>query len=133
MAAVEGTSTDPLSPTASNFSNIVVLSNRVSWTVDVVASNFNFTDNVVAESEDLPGGAGLDVSDISVAITGVNALPGLGGEFSLSTTQQDIAQGTRTQGWTSLGIAGTGYAIAVDGDEAPGTYVATVTYTITAP
>jgi hypothetical protein len=132
MAMYDSADADQIEPTSTNFSDIVVLSNRATWTVDVFATAFTFTDNVATDGVAVPE-FGLAVTDISVAITGANALATLEGDFSLSIAPQDIASGTRTQGWTSLGIDGAGYAIAVDGDEAPGTYQTTVTYTITAP
>jgi hypothetical protein len=80
--------------------------------------------------------AGLALSDITVdpsAVAGVDGITSINDTFVLSTAEQSIAAGTRTLGWTSLGIAGNAYRINVSGDEAPGTYDTTVTYTITAP
>ena len=129
MTVVEDGAAADLEPTSSNFGDIVVLSNRASWTVDVAAADFTFTDNVATDGVDVDA-YGLALSDISVAITGADT--SVGASFTLGTNQ-DIASGSRTTGWRSLGIAASGYRITVNGDEAPGTYVATVTYTVTAP
>lgn len=123
-----------LDPTSSNFDDIVVLSNRGAWVVNVSATAFAFVDNVLAGEV----AAGLALSDITVdptvtTATATGGLSSINDTFALSTVAQSIASGTRTQGWTSLGISGDNYRISINGDEAPGTYITTVTYTITAP
>lgn len=137
LALVEGGVAGSLGPTFSNFGDIVVLSNRGAWTVDVEASAFVFIDDVITTGEDVPNGAGLALSDITIdpsaVAGGPNGITSINDTFTLSTVEQSIAAGTRTQGWTSLGIGGSAYSIAVSGDEGPGTYDTTVTYTITAP
>ena len=53
------------------------------------------------------------------------------GAFKLNGDR--VAEGKQTQGWRPLGISGADYRLFVDGTETPGTYTATVTYSITAP
>lgn len=118
FAAVEA---GELVPTDTNFDDIVVFVNRYnSWTVSVQASPLL----------DGTGSAplGLSLGDITVTPSNTDLSP-----YSLSTTDTDIASGTKTSGFQSLGIAGSDYRVAVDGDEAPGDYTTTVTYTLTAP
>lgn len=110
-----------LEPTDSNFTDIIVFSNRENWQVDVEATDF--TD------------PGLALNRISVIPSGSlgNNIWWRANNFVLSTNATEIANGPRTQGWRSLGISGSDYRLAVDGTEAPGTYTTTVTYTISAP
>jgi len=132
LALVESGVAGNLDPTFTNFGDVVVLSNRGSWVVTVAATNFDFQpDDSVGD-----GAAGLALSDITVdigATAGSNGITSINDTFALSFDPQTIVAGTRTQGWTPLGIGGNSYSIAVSGDEAPGTYDTTVTYTITAP
>lgn len=52
----------------------------------------------------------------------------------LSNSEQLTAFSIRsTSGWKSLGFNGLDYRVKVDGDEDPGEYATTVTYTIVEP
>ncbi len=120
-----------IAPTAvSNFGGVVVFSNRGTWNVTVAATALVHTDNLTLGVT----GNGVALSDITVTPSGT---PGLNvsevaDDWNL-TTATSIANGVRTQGWRSLGFSGGDYRLAVNGDEDPGTYTTTVTYTIAAP
>ncbi len=132
MNAIDAGGSAPLAPTSTtNFGDIIVLSSRALWRVDVVSTLFVFTADVVAGQ----AAAGLDLDDVTVVPSGTKGtnVTTVAASFNLSTTSSPIANGQRTQGWRSLGISGSDYSLTVDGDEAPGTYVATVTYSIAAP
>ena len=85
--------------------------------------------------------AGLALSDIRVersrpqdAIVGPGNSATYATSWTLSTVSTEIASRTgATGGWRSLGFSGWDYRVAVDGDEAPGTYTTVVTYSLTAP
>jgi hypothetical protein len=120
-----------LAPTdVSAFGGVVVFSNRATWNVTVGASILDFVDSLGLSVT----GNGVALSDISVTPSGT---PGLNvSDVSTNwdlTTSTSIANGVRTQGWRSLGFSGGDYRLAVNGDENPGTYTTTVTYTIAAP
>ena len=120
-----------LQPTAvSNFGDVIVFSNRATWNVTVATTGIDFLDDVVAGLR----GNGVALSDITVTPTGAigTNVTSVSTSWSLATTTS-IANGVRTQGWSSLGFSGDDYRLAVNGDEDPGTYTTTVTYTIAAP
>jgi hypothetical protein len=108
------------------------------WSLHVIATPFAFSG---------PGDpAGLALSDVRVergATSGLvqNAIPVGGGgnngyatSWSLSSTAQRIAwRNGGTGGWRSLGFSGWDYTLRVHGDEAPGSYLTTVTYFLTFP
>ena len=119
-----------LAPTAvNNFGDVVVFANRGTWRVGVSATAFTFTDDVVLGEL----AAGIVLADIRVMPTGSVGLNVSNVAESWDMTGGEIADGVRTQGWRSLGFSGDDYEIFVDGDEAPGSYLTVVTYTITAP
>lgn len=120
-----------LSPTnVSNFGDVIVFSNRATWSVTVAASGITFANDL-----GLAGvtGNGVALSDITVAPNGAPGLNVSSVSASWDLTGSQIANGVRTQGWRSLGFSGRDYRFAVNGDEDPGTYTTTVTYTIAAP
>lgn len=138
FAATRGTG--DLAPTSVNrFDRIdVQVTRRGRWSLHVIAAPFAYTG---------PGEpAGLALSDVRVdrgATSGLtqNAIPlggggssGYASSWSLSSTAQRIAwRNGATGGWRSLGFSGWDYALRVHGDEAPGSYLATVTYFLTFP
>lgn len=104
------------------------------WSVQVTASP------LVNKSG--AAGAGLALQDISVErglASGLQqeAVTTLGivqSRWALSNSEQLIAFSARsTSGWKSLGFNGLDYRVKVDGDEDPGEYATTVTYTIVEP
>lgn len=119
-----------LEPTdVSAFGDVIVFSNRATWTVTVAADPIAFDDSVGVGV----AGNGVALSDITVVPSGTAGLNVSSVETSWDLTGSAIATGVRTQGWRSLGFSGDDYRFAVDGDEDPGTYTTTVTYTIAAP
>lgn len=127
IAAGSGT----LNPTSvTNFGDVRVLANRATWRVTVSAGTFTFTPTVTGDTAD-----GIALSDIRVmpANAGVTTwVTARLADWNVTTTA-NIASGIRTQGWRSLGFSGSDYQLAVQGDEAAGTWTTNVTYTITAP
>ena len=122
---------DELAPTSvSDFDDVIVFSNRATWNVTVAADPIGFTDDVVTGLT----ANGIALSDITVAPSGTpgDHVSSVSASWSLATTTS-IANGVRTQGWRSLGFSGSDYRLTVNGDENPGTYRTTVTYTIAAP
>jgi hypothetical protein len=122
-----------LSPTSiSNFSDVIVFSNRASWTVNVQASAIS-----ASQLSGLNTGlSGMSLAKIGVApstFTPTAFVTSRAESWTLSENATAIAQGTRTQGWRSLGFSGSDYRLTVDGSEDPGQYATTVTYTIAAP
>jgi hypothetical protein len=118
-----------------DFGDIKVFSNRNgTWNLSVVASALNYTNNLGLNPVPVPG-ITLSLTDIMVEPSSPedSSVTDRAEDFSLSTSSQVVAQGTRTTGWASVGISGEDYALNVDGDEDPGQYVTTVTYTITMP
>ena len=103
------------------------------WVLQVQATPFIYSGGVA--------GPGLALSDISVergltsgltqeAVTFGVVQP----RWSLSGSSQLIAfSAYGTMGWQSLGFNGSDYRVKVDGDEDPGEYTTTVTYTIVEP
>ena len=85
-------------------------------------------------------GAGLALGDIEVvrgSVSGLRqqaAIGGVSNTWALSENPQTIAYSFfGTRGWQSLGFNGLDYRVAVDGDEEPGEYSTTVSYTIFYP
>ena len=88
-------------------------------------------------------GNGLALNDISVerglnsGLTQDATPPGFGfvqTRWSLTNLSQFIGFGVYgTDGWRSLGFNGLDYRVAVDGNEDPGEYKTTVTYTLVEP
>lgn len=120
-----------IAPTnVTDFKNVIVLSNKTAWVVNVKADSElkDPLNNVVS-------GAGISLSDI--AIKGGSITPDAGvTRFdidNLSTSDQTVASGAKTKGWTGIGIGGLDYLLDVQGDEAVNTYHTTVTYTVSAP
>jgi hypothetical protein len=138
LAATRGSGDLP--PTRVNrFERIdVQVTRQGRWSLHVIATPFAYSG---------PGEpAGLALSDVRVergATSGLsqNAIPVGGGgnsgyatSWALSTTAQRIGWRTGgTGGWRSLGFSGWDYTLRVHGDEAPGTYLTTVTYFLTFP
>jgi len=136
-AALQGDGRLP--PTAVNrFDDIQINATRNGrWNLDVVATPLAYVGS--------GSGAGLALGDIRVvrgarsgltqtAIFGPGNSAGYVASWILSTAPQRIAfRNGSTQGWKSLGFNGLDYEIAVDGDEAAGTFTTTVTYQLTAP
>lgn len=118
-----------LNPTqVSRFSDVVVFSNRSGWDVNVSASSIQYNDDYALSTT----GQGIDLADIQVVPSGTTGTGvSANSSFDLATTTP-IASGGRTQGWSSLGFSGADYRLAVNGDEDPGTYTTTVTFSITA-
>jgi len=124
-----------LSPTGvTDFEDVIVFSNRASWSVSVSTSAIGFTDDVVAGLT----GNGLGLGDIKVNPNTTSGRPTTGvtsvdTSWDLATPANPIATGTATLGASSLGFSGHDYTVDVQGDEDPGTYQTTVTYTLTSP
>ena len=107
------------------------------WTVQVQASELLYSGSGNGLNP------GLALSDISVERGSMSGLsqsavaPSTGfvqARWSLSEGEQIMAFGFRgTSGWKSLGFNGADYRVAVDGNEDPGIYTTTVTYTIVEP
>ena len=124
-----------LPPTAVNRFDDVQLNvtRRGRWRIHVQATTFVYAGSAAP--------AGLALSDIRVTRTRPqNAVFGPGNSaryettWTLSTTPTEIATSNRsTGGWRSLGFSGWDYSLAVDGDEAAGSYTTVVTYSLTAP
>ncbi len=110
---LEGGNSGQLSPTDKSFENVSVFANYDAWIVTVKADG----DALVNER-------------VSVRPTERSAYLVVDA-FQLNG--DTIAKGAQTKGWRPLGIAGADYLLAVDGTETPGTYKATITYSITAP
>lgn len=120
-----------LAPTSWNqFDNVVVFSNRATWSVTVSATAIVF-DNNYGLAGMTPNGVSL--ADIIVRPSGTTETNVSSRASSWDMTGGTIASGVRTQGWRRLGFGGGDYRFAVNGDENPGTYTTTVTYTIAAP
>lgn len=121
-----------LPPTAvTTFDNIKVFSNRTgAWNVNVAATALSFNNNLAVAGAT---GAGVALADLKVTPSG--AIGSGVGTVTPSFTMAGglVASGTRTTGWSALGISGADYDLVVNGDEDPGEYTTVVTYTITAP
>ena len=121
-----------LAPTAvTDFSDVQVFSNQASWSVYVSASALGFTQL----DSGITSGAGIALSDIVVTPTGTKGanVSTVSSSFALDASTA-VATGVNTSGgWQSLGFSGGDYALAVNGDENPGMYTTTVTYSFTAP
>lgn len=138
MAAVEGTGS--LAPTdTATFGDLIVMSNKGGWSVSVQSAALQFTDDGVTFVPATNATHGLELADVTVNLTGgwdASAGAYNGMSFPLSVTPytiNDSATTLKTSGWASLAIDGAKYALAVEGDEEPGTYSSVVTYTLTAP
>jgi len=126
-AAFEPTSTE-------RFGDVVVFSNRATWSVSVAASDFVRTGEPdITELGETP----LSLSAVSVERPPVASFPigvsSVAPTWTLSTTPESIANGVQTRGFRSLGFSGADYRLTLTGAEAPGDYASTVTYSITAP
>ena len=110
---LEDGSNGQLAPTQKSFENVSVFANYEAWVVTVKASGDALVNERVTVRPTAP-----------TAYMTVDAFK-LNGDV--------IAKGNQTQGWRPLGIAGTDYLLAVDGTETPGTYTATITYSISTP
>ncbi len=123
LAAVNG-GTGVLAPTSTaDFANIQVRSNYDTWNVTVTAVEKAGTSLV---------GSGLALADIAVD----NGVVGAGNISFAMGSGVAVTSGTRTLSGGSLvfedlGISSADYSLAVDGDEDPGLYEITVTYTVT--
>ena len=85
-------------------------------------------------------GTGLELDDIEVvrgSVSGLNQQAVAWGEvkdrWTLGTPQWIAYSLLGTYGWQTLGFNGLDYRVAVDGDEEPGEYSTTVSYTIFYP
>lgn len=133
LAAVEGAGILP--PTDVNrFDDVQVNSTRNGrWRIHVSATPFAYVGPAAP--------SGLQLSDVRVersrpqdAIVGPGNSASYATSWTLSSTATEIATRTgATGGWRSLGFSGWDYRLAVQGDEAPGTYTTVVTYSLTAP
>lgn len=118
LSAVTGSGL--LAPTSTgDFANIQVRSNYDTWNVTVTA---------VEKAGTTLTGSGLALADISVD-------NGSGLAFAMGTNVA-VTSGTRTLVagdlvFQDLDISSADYSLAVDGDEDPGLYEITVTYTVT--
>ncbi len=122
LTVAEGPTATTFIPTSSNFTDVRVLTNNAAWSVAMSASALGFTPVVTGSAA-----AGLDLGDIHV-VDGSDATI-----FVLDTTN-DIASGSAaTTGWQSLGFGGSSFRLDLDGDEEPGDYSWTITYTVSAP
>lgn len=123
----------PLRPTNFvDFDDVIVFSNRATWTVNVTASPISAT-QLTGLNTDLQG---VTLAKISVAPRGsidTGIVTSRATSWELSEGATFVASGIRTQGWESLGFDGDDYLMNVDGTEDPGNYSTTVTYTISAP
>jgi hypothetical protein len=101
------------------FGDVIVFSNRAAdWRVTVQATDTAFG---LANIRVTPGGTNT---------SGATAV----GPWTLSTAATNIfTNGSRTQGWQSLGFSAADYEIRLDGTELPGDYFTAVTYTILQP
>jgi hypothetical protein len=124
-----------LAPTAvADFDNIKVFSNRVgTWNLRVSAAAFTFTNNLGLTPA--PAGVGVALADIKVTPSGTmdTSVTSRSTTYSLATAPAVVASGGRTTGWAAVGIGGNDYDLTVNGDEDPGQFVTTVTYTISMP
>ena len=116
------------------FGDVVVFSNRATWSVSVEATDFVRTNGPdISESEETP----LSISAVSVIRPSVVSFPigvsSVEPTWTLGTASQGIANGVQTRGFRSLGFGGADYRLTLTGEEAPGGYQSTVTYSITAP
>jgi hypothetical protein len=124
-----------LPPTlVTDFGNVLVFSNRVgTWNLGVSALNLTYSNNLGLTPA--PTGVGVALADLKVTPAGTQdaSVATRSPSYTLSNTSAVVATGTRTTGWASVGIRGQDYALTVNGNEDPGQYVTTVTYTITMP
>lgn len=120
LDVAEAASATEFTPTSSNFADVRVMTNRAGWSVTLTAGALNFNSPTSASA------AGLSLGDITVVDGAVQL-------FALDTAAA-IGSGTNaTSGWESLGFGGDSFRLSLDGDEEPGTYTWTITYTISAP
>ncbi len=124
-----------LAPTAvTDFTNIKVFSNRVgTWNLRVSAAALTFTNNLGLTPA--PTGVGVALADLKVTPSGTMdaSVTSRSTSYTLATAPAIVASGGRTTGWAAVGIGGNDYDLVVNGDEDPGQYVTTVTYTVSMP
>ena len=96
---------------ATNWADIQVFFNDGDFTVEVSTSNAVFDWSKVTVT---PAG-GLVASAFDLPVAG---------------TLEILGQTTSTGNWESLGISPASYSLTLTGDEASGTYLTTVTYTV---
>jgi len=117
-----------------DFNDVVVFSNRATWSVSVAASEFNRS---TGPDTTTSGETPLSISAVSVERPSVVSFPtgvsSIASTWTLGTASQSIANGVQTRGFRSLGFGGADYRLTLTGEEAPGGYQSTVTYSITAP
>ena len=132
LAMNEATTFVPTSTT--DFGDVVVFSNRATWSVSVSASEFNRS---TGPDTTTSGETPLSISAVSVERPPVASFPtgvlSVASTWTLGTASQGIANGEQTRGFRSLGFGGADYRLTLTGEEAPGGYQSTVTYSITAP
>jgi hypothetical protein len=124
-----------LPPTnVAQFGNILVFSNRVgTWNLRVSAAALTYSNNLGLTPA--PTGVGVALADLKVTPSGTmdSSVASRSASYTLATAPAIVASGSRTTGWASVGISGNDYDLVVNGDEDPGQYVTTVTYTISMP
>jgi hypothetical protein len=124
-----------LPPTlVTDFGNVLVFSNRVgTWNLRVSAAALTFTNNLALTPA--PTGVGVALADLKVTPSGTmdSSVASRSASYTLAVAPAIVASGGRTTGWASTGISGNDYDLVVNGDEDPGQYVTTVTYTISMP
>lgn len=124
-----------LAPTlVTDFGNVLVFSNRVgTWNLRVSANALTYTNNLGLTPA--PTGVGVALADLKVTPAGTmdSSVTSRSANFALATAPAIVASGSRTTGWASVGISGNDYKLTVSGDEDPGQFVTTVTYTISMP
>jgi hypothetical protein len=124
-----------LPPTlVTDFGNVLVFSNRVgTWNLGVSAAALTYTNNLGLTPA--PTGLGVALADLKVTPSGAmdSSVASRSASYTLATASSTVASGGRTTGWASTGIGGNDYDLVVSGDEDPGQYVTTVTYTISMP
>ena len=131
LTTVNGGGGDLAPTTVTGFGDVIVFANRGTWNVSVSSTAMNFNDNLGLGAS--VTGAGVALADIKVAPSGTagTGVSAVSGNFDLTSGQ--IANGAKTQGWSSLGFDGNDYVFSVNGDEDPGEYTTVVTYSIAAP
>jgi hypothetical protein len=124
-----------LPPTlVTDFGNVLVFSNRVgTWNLRVSAAALTYSNNLGLTPA--PTGVGVALADLKVTPSGTmdSSVASRSASYTLATAPAIVASGSRTTGWASTGIGGSDYDLVVSGDEDPGQYVTTVTYTISMP
>lgn len=102
----------------SNWGTVRVFANAAGWSLTVLTTP---TDDTLFNWS-------------SISVTPGAASPVAAFDLDQDVTQTLLATGQpRTSGWLDLGFGPADYAIELDGSTPPGTYSATVTYTISNP